>query len=83
MKLTPKKGWLDFFLASIIQLNLIETGLGVEFAERGDNQRLGRPLRFQIWSVGRHWFWIWQRANLNEDEVSWFCIKEQKNVSKE
>ena len=70
MKLTPKKGWSDFSLASIIQLNLIETGLGVEFAEGGDDQRLRRPLGFQVGSVRRHRFWIGQWAHLGSDGVS-------------
>ena len=51
-------------LISTSQLHLVETRLGVEFAEGGDNQRLWRSLGFQVWSVGRHRFWIWQRANL-------------------
>ena len=49
------------------KLHLVETGLGVEFAEGGDDERLGRPLGFQIGSVRRHRFWVGQRAHLASD----------------
>ena len=45
--------------------NLVEAGLGVELAERGDNERLGRPLGLHVGPVGRHRLRVRQRTNLN------------------
>ncbi len=44
---------------------LVETTLGVELAEGGDDERLGRPLRLHVGPVRRHRFRVRQRANLN------------------
>ena len=43
---------------------MVEAGLGVEFAQGGDDQRLRRPLCLQVGPVRWHWFRIRQRANL-------------------
>jgi hypothetical protein len=47
---------------------LVETTLGVELAEGGDDERLGRPLRLHVGPVRRHRFRVRQRANLNNNK---------------
>ncbi len=47
---------------------LVETALGVELAEGGDDERLGRPLRLHVGPVRRHRFRVRQRANLNNNK---------------
>ena len=54
----------SFFFSSSSTAHLVETGLGVEFAERGDDQWLGRALRLEVRSVGRNGLWVWQWAHL-------------------
>ena len=45
--------------------DLIEAGLGVQLAEGGDDERLGRPLRLHVGPVRRHRLRVRQRADLN------------------
>ncbi len=49
--------------------DLVETALGVELAEGGDDERLGRPLRLHVGPVRRHRFRVRQRANLNNKKT--------------
>ena len=46
--------------------HLVETGLGVQFTEGGDDQGLGGSLGFQVWPVGRHRLGVWQWAHLKK-----------------
>ena len=54
----------SFFFSSSSTAHLVETGLGVEFAERGDDQRLGRSLCLEVRSVGWNGLWVRQWAHL-------------------
>ena len=53
-----------FFSSFSSTAHLVETGLGVEFAERRDDQRLGWALCLEVRAVGRNGLWVWQRADL-------------------
>jgi hypothetical protein len=59
---------------------LVETALGVELAEGGDDERLGRSLRLHVGPVRRHRFRVRQRANLNNNKNitnQSQCVKKQ------
>ena len=38
--------------------DLVEAGLGVQFAQGGDDQWLGWPLGLHVGPVGRHWLGV-------------------------
>ena len=61
---TWKRVLVSFFFSFSSTTHLVETGLGVEFAERGDDQWLGRALRLEVRAVGRNGLWVWQWAHL-------------------